>query len=152
MINFLLLTIAIFTTVILFPINLFVYLLRVVSGNESFSKLHTYSGKLAHSIDQTGDVLYRNFFNWAFRNGGIKHGDGDLTISCVLGMNYFTGNLLPFGKYFKSFLGFIDLRNKKEGKDHCTEAVIAEYFKAKEFIALIESTPELNKLVSEQRP
>lgn len=134
-------------TPILIVANITTWLLFEKKSWRGFMK---YCVDVAISIDQTLAVISRNFLNKTFHKGGRSHGDGDLTASAEIGWNYTLGKLLWFGKKIKQFLYFIDIKNRRKGIDHCEDALIKEYWKAKKLIEEINNNPKLKKLVTEQ--
>lgn len=71
-------------------------------------------GRLAIAIDRAGNVLLDNLFNDIMIKKGNEFGNGEETISFVLGKNIHTNNLTKTGRALCWLLGVID-------KDHCNK-------------------------------
>lgn len=149
MINLVLLVISIVVTPVFVIANITTWLLFEKKSWKGFMQ---YCVDVAISIDQTLAVISRNFLNKVMHEGGRPHGDGDLTASAEIGWNATTKNLLWFGYKVQKALYFIDIKNRRKGKDHCEDALVKEYWKAVRLVEEINNIPELKKLVSEQRP
>jgi len=108
MINFLLFLIAVLLFVLAFPIAI-IYILT--------DTLFTLLGKIAVSIDMTGNVLLAEPFNdIMIVKRGYKFGKYGETISAVLGKNQIKETLTPMGKLLVKALDKIE-------KNHCIKAI-----------------------------
>ena len=104
--GFVLLIIAIFLAIVLFPIGWFYSL---ITRRSSLSKLNFYMKTIALSIDQLGNVVLSNLFDdILIKNGGYPFGNEDETISRVLGMNKRLDTLTKLGKWLADVLNWID--------------------------------------------
>lgn len=111
--GFILLIIALITSVIILPLG-FIYQL----GTVLLKNCDTYLFKIAQSIDQLGNVVCTNLFNDTLisKKSVYKFGDEDETISSVLGKNKNTNTLTFVGKWLAIFLNKIE-------KDHVEKAI-----------------------------
>lgn len=69
-----------------------------------------YSFKLAHTIDQSGNVVCEDMFNYTLikKNAVNKFGNPDETISSVIGKNKVKNNLTKTGNILDNILDKID--------------------------------------------
>ena len=110
--GFILLIIALLLSVVLLPVGLAFQL--IVTSSRS---LNSYLFTIAKSIDQLGNVICAEFFNYILiKKNGYKFGNEDVTISHVLGMNKKFNNLTFTGKALSWLLNAID-------KNHVEKAI-----------------------------
>jgi hypothetical protein len=115
--GFLLITIAIVLSVVLFPLGWFYSLFTF---RASIKKLDNYFKIIAISIDQLGNVVMSTIFNdLMIKKGGHKFGDEDQTISMVLGLNKQTNTLNKFGKFWASLLNKIEKNHVEKAIETC---------------------------------
>jgi hypothetical protein len=110
--GFILLVIALCLSIILLPIG-FAFQLIVTSSRS----LNSYLFTIAKSIDQLGNVICADLFNYTMiKKNGYKFGHEDVTISHVLGVNKRFNNLTYTGKALAWLLNTIE-------KDHVEKAI-----------------------------
>jgi hypothetical protein len=110
--GFILLLIALCLSVVLLPVG-FAFQLIVTSSRS----LNSYLFTIAKSIDQLGNVICAEFFNYILiKRNGYKFGYEDVTISHVLGVNKRFNNLTYTGKALAWLLNTIE-------KDHVEKAI-----------------------------
>ncbi len=113
--NFILIIIALFLFILVFPFALVVTIYMYVT--KKATNLNKYFLKIAISIDQLGNVVFKHFWNLALlKKGGHLFGDEDETISSVLGKNQIKDKLNIVGKMLAGLLDLID-------KDHCKRSI-----------------------------
>ena len=71
---------------------------------------HLWLRRLALSLDQLGNVIADDLFNWLLiRDDHIaRFGDEDETISSVIGKNYLENNLTMLGRALRYLLHILD--------------------------------------------
>lgn len=132
-VNFILLILALFLAVVLFPIG---WLHGLITLRLSISRLSHYLLTIALSIDQMGNVILAPLFNAIMiKRNGYKFGDEDETISYVLGRNQITETLSKCGNLLANLLDWID-------PNHCAKTVLIVWRKGKKYC---EDKPYLNK-------
>lgn len=92
--------VAIFLTVILFPLGVAYELFKIfyIALSSLTQRIHQYFKALAISIDQLGNVALQALLNdTLITNSGYKFGNPDETISSVIGKNKLAGTLSPIG-------------------------------------------------------
>jgi 8-oxo-dGTP diphosphatase len=110
--GFILLLIALILSVVLLPVG-FAFQLIVTSSKS----LNSYLFTIAKSIDQLGNVICAEFFNYILiKKNGYNFGNEDVTISHVLGINKRFNNLTYIGKVLSWLLNTIE-------KDHLEKAI-----------------------------
>jgi len=110
--GFILLIVALLISVVLMPIG-FIFKIIVTL----FKGINRYLFTIAKSIDQLGNVVCADLFNYTMiKKKGYKFGNEDVTISHVLGMNEKTNTLSFAGKGLAWLLNTID-------KDHNQKAI-----------------------------
>lgn len=101
-----LLIVAVVLGVVLLPLGF------IISGWKRLIKgdLGKYFYWVAYTIDQSGNVVCMDLFNWALikRTSLNKFGDPDETISSVLGKNQRDGTLTKLGLFIVKILDWID--------------------------------------------
>ena len=105
--NILLFLIAVLLVVLLTPLALFAKIILSIWRRKFDSE---WFKRLALSLDQLGNVIADDFFNWLLiRDDCIApFGDEDETVSSVLGKNYLANNLTVFGRALRYLLHRID--------------------------------------------
>jgi hypothetical protein len=110
--GFLLLIIALLLAIILLPVG---FAFQVVTT--FFRHINKYLFTIAKSIDQLGNVVCADLFNYTMiKKNGYRFGNEDVTISHVLGMNKKINTLTFTGKILANFLNLID-------KQHVEKAI-----------------------------
>jgi len=116
--GFILLIIALLLAIILLPVG---FAFQVVTT--FFRHINRYLFTIAKSIDQLGNVVCGDLFNYTMikRDGGYTFGNEDVTISHVLGVNKKINTLTFTGKLLANFLNLIDKQHVEKaieyGKD-----------------------------------
>ena len=105
--NILLFVVAVLLLILLAPIAVLIKVIIAIRRGKFDSE---WFKRLALSLDQLGNVIADDFFNWLLiRDDGIApFGDEDETVSSVLGKNYLAGNLTVMGKALRYMLHMID--------------------------------------------
>lgn len=104
--GFILLLLAIFLSIIFYPVG---WLYSLITFRASIKKLGNYFFVMSVSVDQLGNVVMSTMFNDIMINKyGHKFGDEDQTVSMVLGVNKAMGTLSKFGKFIANALNKID--------------------------------------------
>ena len=110
--GFILLIVALLISVVLMPIG-FIFQIIVTL----FRSIDLYLFHIAKSIDQLGNVVCADLFNYTMiKKDGYRFGNEDVTISHVLGMNKKFNNLTFTGKALSWLLNAID-------KNHVEKAI-----------------------------
>ena len=106
-ISVLLFLVAILLVVLLTPLAIFVKIVIAI-WRRKFD--HLWFRRLALSLDQLGNVIADDFFNWLLicDDHIAPFGDEDETVSSVLGKNYLANNLTVLGKALRYLLHRID--------------------------------------------
>lgn len=124
-INIVLLLVALFLAIFLFPIG---WVHGLFTLRLSLSRLSNYVITIALSIDQTGNVILAPMFNAILikKEGSYMFGDEDDTISYTLGRNKLRDTLKPLGTFLANILDAID-------KNHCIKAVSLAWDKGRKY-------------------
>jgi len=110
--GFILLIIALLLSVVLLPVG---FAFQVVTT--FFRHINRYLFTIAKSIDQLGNVVCADLFNYTMiKKDGYRFGNEDVTISHVLGVNKKINTLTFTGKLLANFLNLID-------KQHVEKAI-----------------------------
>ena len=110
--GFILLIIALILSVVLLPVG---FAFQVVTT--FFRHINRYLFTIAKSIDQLGNVVCADLFNYTMiKKDGYRFGNEDVTISHVLGVNKKINTLTYTGKLLSNFLNLIE-------KDHVEKAI-----------------------------
>jgi hypothetical protein len=110
--GFILLIIALILSVVLLPVGLIFQIIVTF-----FKGINTYLFTIAKSIDQLGNVVCADLFNYTMiKKNGYKFGNEDVTISHVLGINKKINTLTFTGKSLSWLLNAID-------KDHVEKSI-----------------------------
>lgn len=132
-VNFVLLILALFLAVVLFPVG---WVHGLFTLKLSLARLSHYFLTIALSIDQMGNVILAPLFNKIMiKRNGYKFGDEDETISYVLGRNQITETLSKCGNLLANLLDWID-------PNHCAKTVFIVWRKGKKYCG---DKPYLNK-------
>ena len=107
LVSILLFLVAILLVILLTPLAIFV---KIVISVWRGKFDHLWLRRLALSLDQLGNVIADDFFNWLLiRDDHIApFGDEDETVSSVLGKNYLADNLTVLGKALRCLLHRLD--------------------------------------------
>lgn len=133
-VNIILLILALFLAVILFPIG---WVHGLFTLRLSMARLSHYFLTIALSIDQLGNVILAPLLNKIIiKRNGYKFGDEDETISYVLGRNQITETLSKCGNLLANLLDLID-------PNHCAKTVLIVWRKGKKYCG---DKPYLNKI------
>ena len=99
--------VAVLLVILLTPLAIFVKI-SIAVRRRGFD--HLWFRRLALSLDQLGNVIADDFFNWLLiRDDCIApFGDEDETVSSVLGKNYLADNLTVLGKALRYLLHRLD--------------------------------------------
>ena len=105
--------VALILSLILVPIGFIFTLVKSTYKRRlktALKRLNGYFYTMAYSIDQYGNVVCQDLFNWALIKSNSKHlfGDPDETISSVLGKNKINNTLTFTGKVLDYILHFLD--------------------------------------------
>ena len=105
--NVLLLVVAILLVVLLSPLAVLAKIVFVIRRREIDSE---WFRRLALSLDQFGNVLADDLFNWLLihDDNTAPFGDEDETVSSVLGKNHLSDNLTVTGKALRRLLHKLD--------------------------------------------
>lgn len=123
-VNFTLFIVSLFLIVVLgglgiiYSILKYIFTLNINKSLNHFSKLFL---SIAHSIDQTGNVMCSNLFNDLLLDNKkqyIKFGNADETISSVLGKNKKQGSLNALGGVLVNMLNFLDKNHVEKASEH----------------------------------
>lgn len=132
-VNIVLLILALFLAVVLFPIG---WVHGLFTLRLSMARLSHYLLTISLSIDQMGNVILAPLFNRIMiKRNGYKFGDEDETISYVLGRNQITETLSKLGNLLANLLDLID-------PNHCVKTVFIVWRKGKKYCG---DKPYLNK-------
>lgn len=103
----LLFMIAVVLVVLLTPLAVLVKIIIAI-GRRKFDS--GWFKRLALSLDQLGNVIADDFFNWLLIHDDCiaPFGDEDETISSVLGKNHLASNLTVFGRALRYLLHRLD--------------------------------------------
>lgn len=106
---------------------------RKQKAREILTNTGTFSFLVAYSIDCFGNVVTPGLWNWLFlaNPGTYLFGIPGQSLSLVLGLNYYDGNLGTWGARLRIFLNWID-------PNHCEKAVDSYLAEAKHFQELHE--------------
>ncbi len=120
-IGFLLFLVSIILFILTTPFG-FIYGLGYTLLTNSFRGLGGFFLEIAVSIDQLGNVIMQHMLNlfWV-KKGGYKFGNGDETISSVLGKNKIQKTLTGFGKFMVAILDTIDKNHVLDSIDYYVE-------------------------------
>jgi len=110
--GFILLIIALLLAIVLLPVGFAFQIITTL-----FKSVNIYLFTIAKSIDQLGNVVCADLFNYTMiKKDGYNFGHEDVTISHVLGMNKKINRLTFTGKALSWLLNAID-------KDHVEKAI-----------------------------
>jgi hypothetical protein len=110
--GFILLIVALLISVVLMPVG-FIFQIIVTL----FKGINTYLFTIAKSIDQLGNVVCADLFNYTMiKKNGYRFGNEDVTISHVLGVNKLKNTLTWTGAALTWLLNTIE-------KDHVEKAI-----------------------------
>ncbi len=112
--GFILLLLAVFLSVVFYPVG---WLYSLITFRASIKKLGNYFFVMSVSVDQLGNTVMSTLFNdILITKYGHKFGDEDQTISMVLGVNKAIGTLTKTGRLIATVLNKID-------KNHVEKAI-----------------------------
>ena len=116
-VSVLLFLVAILLVVILAPLAIFVKIVIAVWRGK-FD--HLWFRRLALSLDQLGNVIADDFFNWLLIRDDYTapFGDEDETVSSVLGKNYLADNLTVLGRALRYLLHRLDPNHSVKSIEH----------------------------------
>ena len=115
--GFILLLLAVFFSVILYPLGI---IYSLITLRFLFKQLGSYWFIMAVSVDQLGNVVMSTLFNDVMiTKYGHKFGDEDQTISMVLGVNKAMGTLTKSGKLIADILNKIDPDHVEKAIEKC---------------------------------
>lgn len=102
----LLFIVALFLLIILAPIG---FIFGLLPREDWWERTQKYLGRISYTIDQSGNVICKDLFNYALIKNDIEEfGNPDETISSVLGKNKKNNNLTPVGEWLDGILDKID--------------------------------------------
>jgi hypothetical protein len=102
--------VAVIIFIILYPINLVIVTIKYGFSSDYFRSD-------AISLDKYGNRSYRTLFNlYLIKKHGYKFGNGNETISSVLGKNQLSNTLTKKGMLLATILNFIDT-------NHCIKSI-----------------------------
>lgn len=110
--GFLLFIVALFLSVIIYPIGIIYAFFNYLFANK-WKRMFLSS---ALAIDLIGNTVCEDLFNNILRTTGPRFGDSRETISSVLGKNQRDGTLTPLGNLLATLLDTID-------KNHCKDSI-----------------------------
>ena len=115
--NVLLLIVAVLLVVLLSPLAVLAKIVFVIRRRKIDSE---WFRRLAISLDQFGNVLADDLFNWLLIHDDhiAPFGDEDETVSSVLGKNYLEHNLTVLGKALRYLLHMIDPKHSINSIEH----------------------------------
>lgn len=107
LLNLLLLFVTVLLVVVLTPVGL---LAKIIVAIKTKSFDCSWFMRLALSLDQLGNVICDDLFNWLLVSDSQIHpfGDEDETVSSVLGKNYLVSNLTVYGSLLSRLLNLLD--------------------------------------------
>ena len=115
--NVLLFIVAVLLVVLLSPLAVLAKIVFVIRRRKIDSE---WFRRLAISLDQFGNVLADDLFNWLLIHDDhiAPFGDEDETVSSVLGKNYLEHNLTVLGKALRYLLHMIDPKHSINSIEH----------------------------------
>ena len=115
--GFILLLLAVFFSVVLYPLGI---IYSLITLRFSFKQLGSYWFIMAVGVDQLGNVVMSTLFNdIMITKYGHKFGDEDQTVSMVLGVNKAMGTLTKYGKLIADILNKIDPDHVEKAIEKC---------------------------------